>query len=121
MDADGYLGFQGRIDDVFEAAGCRIGTSEIKNCLVKHPSMANAALVPKPAAERGAVVKAHMVLAAGVPACARLFLPAPLATRVAKRPRLASHCALRPLSHLPCKPYPWADPACKSLPSAWAP
>jgi acetyl-CoA synthetase len=61
-DADGYLWYQGRSDDVFKAAGYRIGPSEIENCLVKHPAVANAAVVPKPDAERGAVVKAYVVL-----------------------------------------------------------
>ncbi len=65
MDADGYLWYQGRSDDMFKAAGYRIGPSEIENCLVKHPAVANAAVVPKPDAERGAVVKAYIVLSAG--------------------------------------------------------
>jgi acetyl-CoA synthetase len=64
-DADGYLWYQGRSDDVFKAAGYRIGPSEIENCLVKHPAVANAAVVPKPDAERGAVVKAYVVLTPG--------------------------------------------------------
>jgi acetyl-CoA synthetase len=63
QDADGYLWYQGRADDVFKAAGYRIGPSEIENCLVKHPAVANAAVVPKPDADRGAVVKAYVVLA----------------------------------------------------------
>ncbi len=61
-DADGYLWYQGRADDMFKAAGYRIGPSEVENCLVKHPAVANAAVVPKPDAERGAVVKAYVVL-----------------------------------------------------------
>jgi acetyl-CoA synthetase len=65
MDADGYLWYQGRSDDVFKAAGYRIGPSEIENCLVKHAAVANAAVVPKPDRERGALVKAYVVLAAG--------------------------------------------------------
>ena len=65
MDADGYLWYHGRSDDVFKAAGYRIGPSEIENCLVKHPAVANAAVVPKPDAERGALVKAYVVLATG--------------------------------------------------------
>ncbi len=72
MDADGYLWYQGRSDDVFKAAGYRIGPSEIENCLVKHPAVANAAVVPKPDAERGAVVKAYVVLAAGFEGTAAL-------------------------------------------------
>jgi acetyl-CoA synthetase len=65
MDGQGYLWYQGRSDDVFKAAGYRIGPSEVENCLVKHPAVANAAVVPKPDAERGAVVKAYVVLASG--------------------------------------------------------
>lgn len=65
MDEEGYLWYQGRSDDVFKAAGYRIGPSEIENCLVKHPAVANAAVVPKPDPERGAVVKAYVVLAPG--------------------------------------------------------
>jgi acetyl-CoA synthetase len=64
-DADGYLWYQGRSDDVFKAAGYRIGPSEIENCLLKHPAVANAAVVPKPDAQRGNVVKAYVVLSAG--------------------------------------------------------
>ncbi len=65
MDEQGYLWYQGRSDDVFKTAGYRIGPSEVENCLVKHPAVANAAVVPKPDAARGAVVKAYVVLAAG--------------------------------------------------------
>jgi acetyl-CoA synthetase len=72
MDEDGYLWYHGRSDDVFKAAGYRIGPSEIENCLVKHAAVANAAVVPKPDAERGAVVKAFVVLAAGFEASAQL-------------------------------------------------
>ena len=62
-DADGYLWYQGRADDMFKAAGYRIGPSEIENCLVKHPAVVNAAVVPKPDPERGNIVKAFIVLA----------------------------------------------------------
>jgi acetyl-CoA synthetase len=65
MDDDGYLWYQGRSDDMFKSAGYRIGPSEIENCLVKHAAVANAAVVPKPDAERGALVKAYVVLAPG--------------------------------------------------------
>jgi len=61
-DADGYLWYQGRTDDMFKAAGYRIGPGEIENCLVKHPAVANAAVVPKPDKDRGALVKAYVVL-----------------------------------------------------------
>jgi acetyl-CoA synthetase len=67
MDEDGYLWYQGRADDMFKAAGYRIGPSEIENCLVKHESVANVAVVPKPDAERGNLVKAFIVPTAGTP------------------------------------------------------
>jgi acetyl-CoA synthetase len=65
MDDDGYLWYQGRADDVFKVASYRIGPSEIENCLVKHPAVANAAVVPSPDETRGNVVKAFIVLAPG--------------------------------------------------------
>ncbi len=61
-DENGYLWYQGRADDVFKSAGYRIGPGEIENCLVKHPAVANCAVVPKPDRERGALVKAYVVL-----------------------------------------------------------
>jgi len=61
MDEDGYLWYQGRADDMFKAAGYRIGPSEIENCLIEHEAVANAAVVPKPDLERGNLVKAFIV------------------------------------------------------------
>ncbi len=62
IDEDGYLWYEGRADDVFKSSGYRIGPGEIENCLLNHPAVANAAIVPKPDPERGAVVKAYVVL-----------------------------------------------------------
>jgi len=64
-DEDGNLWYQGRADDMFKAAGYRIGPSEIENCLVRHEAVANAAVVPSPDRERGNVIKAFVVLTAG--------------------------------------------------------
>jgi acetyl-CoA synthetase len=64
-DDDGYLWYQGRADDMFKAAGYRIGPSEIENCLVRHPAVVNAAVVPSPDEVRGNIVKAFIVLASG--------------------------------------------------------
>jgi acetyl-CoA synthetase len=61
-DADGYYWYAGRADDVFKSSGYRIGPGEIENCLLDHPAVANVAVVPKPDADRGAVVKAFVVL-----------------------------------------------------------
>ena len=72
-DVDGYLWYAGRADDMFKSAGYRIGPGEIENCLLKHPSVANAAVVPQPDAQRGAVVKAFVVLSpSALKACVNL-------------------------------------------------
>jgi acetyl-CoA synthetase len=65
MDEDGYLWYQGRSDDVIKSAGYRIGPAEIESCLVKHPAVLNAAVIGKPDATRGAIVKAFVVLQPG--------------------------------------------------------
>ncbi len=65
MDDDGYLWYQGRSDDVIKSAGYRIGPAEIESCLVKHPAVANAAVIGKPDETRGAIVKAFIVLQPG--------------------------------------------------------
>jgi acetyl-CoA synthetase len=64
-DEDGYLWYQGRSDDVIKSAGYRIGPAEIENCLVKHPAVLNAAVIGKPDATRGAIIKAFIVLQPG--------------------------------------------------------
>ena len=66
MDKDGYFWYQGRADDMFKSAGYRIGPSEVENCLLRHPAVVNAAVIPKPDPLRGAIVKACIVLADGV-------------------------------------------------------
>ena len=65
MDADGVLWYQGRSDDMFKSAGYRIGPGEIENCLLRHPAVANAAVIGEPDPVRGTVVKAFIVLQAG--------------------------------------------------------
>jgi acetyl-CoA synthetase len=65
VDADGYVHFVGRDDDVISSSGYRIGPGEIEDCLIKHPSVALAAVVGKPDPVRGEVVKAFVVLKAG--------------------------------------------------------
>jgi len=64
-DADGYLWYQGRSDDLIKSAGYRIGPAEIENCLVKHRAVMNAAVIGKPDETRGAIVKAYIVLQPG--------------------------------------------------------
>jgi acyl-coenzyme A synthetase/AMP-(fatty) acid ligase len=61
-DADGYLWFEGRTDDVIISAGYRIGPFEVESALVAHPAVAEAAAVAAADEERGAVVRAVVVL-----------------------------------------------------------
>ena len=65
MDDDGTIWYQGRSDDVIKSAGYRIGPAEIENCLVRHPAVANAAVIGKPDETRGHVIKAFIVLQPG--------------------------------------------------------
>jgi acyl-coenzyme A synthetase/AMP-(fatty) acid ligase len=64
-DGDGFLHFEGRNDDVIVSAGYRIGPFEVESALVAHPAVAEAAAVATPDEERGAVVKAVVVLREG--------------------------------------------------------
>jgi acetyl-CoA synthetase len=64
-DADGFYWYKGRTDDVIKSAGYRIGPAEIEDCLLKHPAVANAAVIGVPDAERGARIKACIVLRPG--------------------------------------------------------
>jgi acetyl-CoA synthetase len=64
-DDDGYLYFEGRTDDVIISAGYRIGPFEVESALVSHPAVAEAAVVAAPDEERGAVVRAVVVLRDG--------------------------------------------------------
>jgi acyl-coenzyme A synthetase/AMP-(fatty) acid ligase len=60
-DADGYLFFEGRGDDIILSSGYRIGPFEVESALLSHPAVAEAAAVAAPDPERGAVVRAIVV------------------------------------------------------------
>ena len=89
VDADGYYWYAGRADDVFKSSGYRIGPGEIENSLLDHPAVANVAVVPKPDPERGAVVKAFVVLTPDFSSRRRAELTASLQEHV--RARLAPY------------------------------
>ena len=61
-DADGFFWFVGRADDVIKSAGYRIGPFEVESALIEHPAVIEAAVVGKPDATRGQIVKAFVVL-----------------------------------------------------------
>jgi acetyl-CoA synthetase len=67
-DDDGFLFFEGRDDDVIISAGYRIGPFEVESALVAHPAVAEAAVVAAPDEERGAIVRAVVVLRDGATA-----------------------------------------------------
>ncbi|GMA49623.1 acyl--CoA ligase [Alicyclobacillus contaminans] len=61
-DEEGYFWFEGRSDDIIISAGYTIGPFEVEDALVKHPKVAECAVVASPDAERGHIVKAYVVL-----------------------------------------------------------
>ena len=65
QDADGYLWFHGRIDDVITSSGYRIGPTEIEDCLLKSDAVQLAAVIGVPDEQRTELVKAFVVLAEG--------------------------------------------------------
>jgi acetyl-CoA synthetase len=65
VDAEGYITFIGRTDDVFKASDYKISPFEVESVLIEHPAVAEAAVVPAPDAIRLAVPKAYVALAPG--------------------------------------------------------
>jgi acetyl-CoA synthetase len=64
-DADGYITYIGRTDDVFKASDYKVSPFELESVLIEHPAVAEAAVVPAPDPVRLAVPKAYVTLAAG--------------------------------------------------------
>ena len=64
-DEEGYFFYAGRSDDMISSAGYRIGPTEVENALIEHPAVTESAVVASPDQQRGEVVKAFVVLAAG--------------------------------------------------------
>jgi acetyl-CoA synthetase len=73
-DADGYLTYVGRADDVFKASDYRISPFELESTLIEHPAVAEAAVVPSPDPIRHAVPKAFITLATGYEPSAALAM-----------------------------------------------
>ncbi|WP_372339205.1 acetate--CoA ligase [Cohnella sp. WQ 127256] len=65
MDDEGYFWFQGRIDDVINTAGERVGPFEVESKLVEHPAVAEAGVIGKPDPIRGEIIKAFISLREG--------------------------------------------------------
>ncbi|PYI54418.1 acetate--CoA ligase [Paenibacillus flagellatus] len=65
MDEDGYFWFQGRVDDVINTAGERVGPFEVESKLIEHPAVAEAGVIGKPDPIRGEIIKAYIALREG--------------------------------------------------------
>ncbi|MBC3246057.1 AMP-binding protein [Pseudomonas lurida] len=72
IDADGYITFVGRADDVFKASDYRISPFELESALIEHPAVMEVAVVPSPDPLRLAVPKAFLILAHDEPGSAEL-------------------------------------------------
>ncbi|KJK08182.1 MULTISPECIES: AMP-binding protein [Pseudomonas] len=72
IDAQGYITFVGRADDVFKASDYRISPFELESALIEHPSVMEVAVVPSPDPLRLAVPKAFLILAQDQPGSAEL-------------------------------------------------
>ncbi|MEE8296288.1 MAG: hypothetical protein V3R26_00495, partial [Hyphomicrobium sp.] len=72
-DEDGYFWILGRVDDVLNVAGHRIGTMEVESALVAHPAVAEAAVVGKPHDIKGQVIVGFVILRAGQEAVSTLI------------------------------------------------
>ncbi len=73
-DADGFITYIGRTDDVFKASDYKISPFELESVLIEHPAVVEAAIVPAPDPVRLAVPKAYVTLAAGYEACDEVAL-----------------------------------------------
>lgn len=71
-DADGYYWITGRVDDVINVSGHRMGTAEVESALVAHPSVAEAAVVGMPHDIKGQGIYAYVTLNAGIEATAEI-------------------------------------------------
>lgn len=66
LDADGYFWLLGRVDDVLNVAGHRVGTMEVESALVDHPDVAEAAVVGKTHEIKGQAIAAFVTLKDGI-------------------------------------------------------
>ncbi|RLG21872.1 acetate--CoA ligase [Candidatus Micrarchaeota archaeon] len=72
MDEEGYFWFQGRVDDIINTAGERVGPFEVESALIEHPAVAEAGVIGKPDPIKGEIIKAFVVLNKGYEASEEL-------------------------------------------------
>nr|WP_314000913.1 acetate--CoA ligase [uncultured Paenibacillus sp.] len=95
-DEDGYFWFQGRVDDVINTSGERIGPFEVESKLVEHPAVAEAGVIGKPDPIRGEIIKAFIALREGYAETPELLEE----IRVFVRNGLSAHAAPREIEVL---------------------
>ena len=100
QDADGYFFYQARTDDMIVTAGYNVGGPEVEDVLLQHPAVAECAVVGKPDAERGMLVKAFCVLRPGHSGDAALAR----ALQAHVKARLAPYKYPREVAFLPALP-----------------
>lgn len=103
LNEDGSISFVGRNDDVITTSGYRVGPFDVESALIEHPAVIEAAVVGKPDRERTELIKAFVVLAAGVEGTPELAE----SLRQQVRQRLSAHAYPREIefvSELPKTP-----------------
>ncbi|WP_071394027.1 acetate--CoA ligase [Bacillus tuaregi] len=90
-DPDGYFWFEGRVDDVINTSGERVGPFEVESKLVEHPAVAEAGVIGVPDPVRGEVIKAFITLRSGYTESEELLLE----IRNFVKTKLAAHAAPR--------------------------
>ncbi|MDC3415243.1 acetate--CoA ligase [Terrihalobacillus insolitus] len=90
-DEDGYFWFQGRLDDVINTSGERVGPFEVESKLIEHEAVAEAGVIGKPDPERGEIIKAFITLNEGYEATDELLED----IRVFVKTGLSAHAAPR--------------------------
>ncbi len=115
QDKDGYFWSAGRVDDVINTSGERVGPFEIESCLVEHPAVAEAGVIGKPDELRGEIIKAFISLRRGYTPSTEL--EAEITTFV--KTRLASHAAPREIEFVDKLPKTRSGKIMRRVLKAW--
>lgn len=99
-NADGSISFVGRADDVITSSGYRIGPFDVESALIEHPAVVEAAAIGKPDPERTEIVKAFVILQAGIAPSPELGEE----LRLHVRQRLAAHAYPREIEFVETLP-----------------
>ncbi|MEM9198431.1 MAG: AMP-binding protein [Pseudomonadota bacterium] len=103
MDAQGYVWFVGRADDLILSAGYRISPFEVESALLEHPAVAESAVIGVPDATRGQILQAHIVPVAGQRPDAALAA------------EIQAHCKARTAPYMYPRQIIWADALPKTV------